>query len=369
MLISRTPLRISFGGGGTDLEAYYLERGGVALSVTIDKYFYCAVTRRDDGKTQIISADYDIDETIDGVPDVPTPDDPLRVVKAALREFGLSGVTVLTRCDVPAGTGLGSSCAVSVGLVDAFTGLTGEVLPKHEIAEKAFHIDTRVLGFPIGKQDQYASAFGGLNLLRFESDGVVVERVHLGDVFLRLLEGSLMLFFAGASRSAGKVLSKQRESTASGDEQVITALDSIKELALKMREALVAEDLEGFAALLHESWMHKRGLTPDVTNERIDSAYEAARAAGALGGKICGAGGGGYLMLCCRPDVQPEVTRAMAASGWEPLEFEFDYHGTVLGAEEEGPDGAEGDAPGGGPGGGCSGDCGGCGGAPEAGGE
>lgn len=348
MLVVRAPLRISFGGGGTDLAAYYEQHGGFVLSTSITRYAYVVVRRPPEGGYHLNSADYRISQSFrHGLPPVR---EPLSLPKAVLEWFGRRGklphgVELFLAAEVAPGSGLGSSSAVTVALLQALAAYMGEQYAPAELAELAAWIEIERLGMPIGKQDQYAAAVGGLNTISFTRQGVEVTPLPLSDHVRRSLAMRLMLFATGKSRHSSEILqgqvrslSQEQEKNGDNDRHVTQRLHHIKSLAEQMREALKMGDLDSFGALLHESWRDKRQLSPHVTTPEINRAYEAARQAGALGGKLCGAGGGGYLMLYCPPRCQREVRSRMGALGLQELSFGFDRAGaSVLGQARPGP--------------------------------
>ncbi|MDQ4075426.1 MAG: GHMP kinase, partial [Chloroflexota bacterium] len=287
MLITRAPVRISFGGGGTDLEAYYGRYGGLVVSAAIDKYFYTIISNgRKDNGVQIISSDYRAFFRHD-------PNQPffwnggLPLPRAVLHHFGVErGCNLFLASEVPPGTGLGSSGSVAVTLVRAVSALCDRPLSRQEIAETAAYIEIEKLGMPVGKQDQYAAAFGGINVITFDREGTTVEPVRMSDEALHWFERSLLLFFMGSTRESSKILKQQKRASEDEQAQVINALHAIKELAQETREALEDGDLDRFGELLHRAWEHKKNLATDITNPRIDRCYEVARQNGAVGGKI-----------------------------------------------------------------------------------
>ncbi len=330
MLIARSPLRVSLAGGGTDLEAYYGEYGGAVLSTTIDKYFYVVITLSDTKHIQVSSSDYRTfyREPLDG-PSLWDGD--LRLPKAIIHHFGIrTGLSVFLASQVPPGTGLGSSSTVAVALVKAMALICGRQLTRHEVAELACQIEIDKLGMPIGKQDQYAAAFGGVNFFRFEPSGVAVERLDLPEETIQGLERRLMLFFTGQWHNSADILGQQKRSSERRDSDVIKSLHEIKDSALAMRRELLAGRLGAVGELLHQSWMAKRHLAAGITNEQIDRWYAQACAAGAAGGKVAGAGGGGFLLLYCEPERQDHVTKVMQESGLTRMDFRFEHGGAMV---------------------------------------
>ena len=333
MVIVRAPVRISFGGGGTDLEAYYAHFGGLVLSAAITRYSYVIASTPVDGGISLSSADYRLWERYrPGY--IPPVTEPLALPKAAIgafREHGIhkSGVELFLAAEVPPGSGLGSSSAMAVALCTALFAQTGTQYDAETLAETACRLEIERLGMPIGKQDQYASAFGGLNTIEFTSGGVRVVPLRLPADTVAALSSRLLLFSTGRTRDSAGILRGQRADSA-GSPAVIESLHAIKALALDMRAALVAADLDGFGALLHEVWQRKRTLSARVSSDTIDGWYAAARAAGALGGKITGAGGGGFLLLYCPPARQRKLREAMTAAGLREMTFAFDFGGATV---------------------------------------
>ena len=339
MLIARAPVRISLAGGGTDLPAYYERHGGLVVSTSIDKYVYCVVTLNDADAVQIISSDYRASfRTRPGEP--PGWDGALSLPRAFVHEFGLdAGLAVFLASEVPPGTGLGSSGAASVALGTALGAVCRRDMARADLAELASYVEMEKLGLPVGRQDQYAAAFGGLNAIRFGREGVRVEPLALPRATLRALERRLLLFFTGASRDAASILAHQQASTRQQDAATIEPLHRIKALAETTIDLLRAGDLDRYGALLHASWELKKRLAPGVTTAQVDAWYAVARAHGALGGKLTGAGGGGFFLLYCAEPVQEAVTSALEQRGLVRLDFRFDAGGAgvVLDAL---PDGA-----------------------------
>jgi D-glycero-alpha-D-manno-heptose-7-phosphate kinase len=330
MLIARAPVRISLAGGGTDLPAYYLRYGGVVINTTINRYFYVILNVNDDDSLQITSSDYQT--FYRHVPDQELlSDGTLSLPRAILHHYGVdSGLSMFLASEIPPGTGLGSSSAVAVALVKAVSTACGWTLSKAEVAAEACYIELEKLGMPIGKQDQYASAFGGLNLFQFGSDGVAVEPLFLGAETWQTLQRNLLLFFTGSARHSTEILSKQSRSSAQEDPRVLAALHNVKTMTAQVKACLVKGDLDGFGELLHHNWQEKKRFAPGISNVRIDEAYHAACQHGALGGKITGAGGGGFLMLYCREPYQDAVTSALSRLGLQRMDFRFEQTGAQV---------------------------------------
>ena len=330
MLISRAPLRVSFAGGGTDLPAFYETADGIVVSGAIDKYVYIFINVVPGRRLQITSSDYQAFYSQD--PDQPlTWEGELQVAKAVLDYFELrSGLSVFLASEVPPGTGLGSSSALCVALIKALSTMTGSRMSPREIADLACRIELDMLGAPIGKQDQYASAFGGINRITFSTAGVDVEPLHLDISIPVELARRLMLFYMGNNRSANSILAQQSQLTKKRDPATRSRLDALKEYARIAEQCLVQGALDDLGALIHEGWMQKRGLVAGISNNLIDACYEEARAAGALGGKITGAGGGGFLLLYAPQESQAGVTAALARRGLYRMQFAFDFSGARI---------------------------------------
>jgi D-glycero-alpha-D-manno-heptose-7-phosphate kinase len=330
---ARAPLRVSFGGGGTDLPQYYMRYGGAVVSAAITRYCRVSVRGRDDGATAIFSRDYGI-ETHFPPGTIPSGQGKLPLPEVAIEWFarcgGLSGGLELTLAsDVPPGTGLGSSSAMAVALVAALAQWCGVHLDPPDIAELACRLEIDRLQLPIGKQDQHASAIGGLNTLWFRAEGVTVSPLALPAGTRTALAERLLLFSTGRSRECGTILRRQQAATGV-DTRVTASLHRLKALALEMRQALLAGDLDAFGGLLDFAWNLKKRLSSGISTPQIDRWYGEARAAGALGGKITGAGGGGFLLLCSGEERQREVRAAMQSCGLTELSFDFDRRGVSV---------------------------------------
>jgi len=333
MPIARAPVRISFGGGGTDLAAYYRRYGGLVVSAAITRYAYVVARQPADGGIHLGSADYGVwEHWPPGT--IPPVVDPLPLPKAAVAWFAEArllpeGVDLFLASEVPPGTGLGSSSAMAVALTRALGAYAGRPLIRAAAAEIACDLEIDRLGMPIGKQDQYASAFGGLNAIEFTDDGVRVHPLGLSPDIVAALETRLLLFATGHTRNSSRVLAQQRADTETKPE-VVAALHRLKALAAAMADALTAHDLDRFGRLLDDGWREKKRVSGRVSTPEIDRWYAAAREAGALGGKVTGAGGGGFLLFYCPPRRQPALRAAMAAHGLHELTFGFDAAGACL---------------------------------------
>jgi D-glycero-alpha-D-manno-heptose-7-phosphate kinase len=320
MIITQTPLRISIAGGGTDLPDYYRQRGGYVVSTAIDKYVFVIVKERYDEK---IYVDYARKEIVDSVDEIQHD-----LVREAAKMAGMgNGFEIAMMADIPSeGSGLGSSSSLTVGLLNAFYQFRGEQVTPARLAAEACQIEIDILGKPIGKQDQYIAAFGGLCAFTFHpNEQVTVERLSLPPSAGRRLGSNLLLFFTNIVRQAGSVLAEQRERILV---DTISYHDEIKALAHEVREMLIEQNFDAVGEVLGRSWEIKKGLASGISNETIDSMYDAAMAGGALGGKISGAGGGGFLMVYCRRPEQDSLREQLG--DYREMPFMLDPHGSKV---------------------------------------
>jgi len=323
MIITRSPLRITLGGGGTDLPSYYRQYGGFLIAAAIDKYVYVTVMRP---FVEGIFLKYSRLEHVEEIDDVQHP-----IIREAIRmlEFRTPQVEITTLADIPAGTGLGSSGSFSTALLKALYAHRRRLLHPDELAELACEIEITRLREPIGKQDQYIAAYGGVTCFTFHPDETVDARpVTLSMESLFSLEDNLLLFFTGFSRSAGSILSDQKVRTEHADEEMLNNLHYVKELGLRSRDALERGQTALFGELLHEHWEHKKRRSGGMTNPNIDEWYELGRKNGAIGGKLVGAGGGGFLLFYS--EEHRRLRTAMASAGLEEVRFRFDFEGTKV---------------------------------------
>ncbi len=320
MIVSRTPFRLSFAGGGSDLRAFYSRRPGAVVSVTIDKFMYVTVNRRFDDTIRVSYTRTEIVERLDD----------LRhdLVREALRLAGIDrGVEITTIADIPAGTGLGSSSSLAVGLLNALHAFKGRSRSKEELAREACHLETEVLNKPIGKQDQYAAAYGGLNLIEFQPNGdVFVDPVLCSRETRAALDRRLCLFFTGVRGDNDGILAEQGRTTERSP-QARETLDAMVGLARRTREVLSAGDLEAFGAALDQNWLYKKRMHPSISNADVDAWHQAALQNGALGGKLLGAGGAGFVLYLAREGAVPELTAAMGELGLRPFQFRTEPQG------------------------------------------
>ena len=327
MLIVRAPVRISLAGGGTDLPVYYESFGGAVLNTTIDRYFYVFLNVLEKDTVQVTSSDYRTFYRQEDSQSI-NWDSELHLPQIILEHFGVhKGLSLFMASEIPPGTGLGSSSTVTVAIIKAVSTALSSNLSKHELAELACQIELEQLSAPIGKQDQYAAAFGGLNFIEFKKDEVLVNRIEIDPQVKLALGKNLLLFFTGSTRSASKILAKQNQNSQRNDPIVIEALHRVKEMAYEVLNVLEQGDLHGFAKLLHENWVMKKQFAKGVSNARIDEAYSIALEKGALGGKITGAGGGGFLMLYVEPSKHIAVTDTLEEKGFKRMEFHFESLG------------------------------------------
>ena len=316
MIIVRTPLRISFLGGGTDFEDFYSNHGGAVLSTAIDKFVFIIVRKRYD---DMVYVNYSKKEVVDSV-------DKLQheLVREVMRVSHIKkGLEITTLADVPSeGTGLGSSSAVTVGLLQALYAYQGQTVPAEILVEQACQIEIDILGKPIGKQDQYIAVYGNMQFITFGNNGIVIEKVKLSPENKKRLNDNLLLFYTGVTRKSSDILLEQKVNI----DQQVDILSDIKRLAFKAKEAIIEGDLDEFGEIMHQGWQLKKRLASKVSNSKIDAIYQVAREAGAIGGKITGAGGGGFLLLYCYNRKQDEVRRAL--KGLRELPFRFQPDGS-----------------------------------------
>ena len=319
MIISRTPLRISFVGGGTDLKAFYRHEAGMVISTAINKYIYIGAHKHFDGSSFLLK----YSEVEEGR-DVNTIKNDL--IREAMKLVGVTGVEIVSMSDVPAkGTGLGSSSSFVIGVLNALYAYKGIKRSPEELARDACKIEIDVIGKPIGKQDQYIAAYGGLNKITFRrDDNVEIEKIKIPENKSKELDSNLMLFYTGRTRSADTILKEQKNNT----QNKMDSLIKIRNLVDELRSCLNKGELDKFGEFLHRNWIEKRKLANGITDDAIDMYYEKALSAGALGGKICGAGGGGFLLLYCPQEKQDNVIKSLA--GLEEMKFNFEPEGSKI---------------------------------------
>lgn len=324
MIIIRTPFRIPLGGGGTDLPSYYSKHGGFIFSATIDKYMYTFIHRPlvDD----LIRVIYSHSERVEKLSEVQHD-----IVRASLEYMGVeNAIQIASIADIPAGTGLGSSSAYAVGLLHGLHVLRREYVSLETLAEEACHIEIDLLKKPIGKQDQYLAALGGFVVLEIDPDGAVhARRAEIADAVLDQLNANILFFYTGTSRSADDILKHQSAAAKRDEGAVVENLHRIKEIGREILTAVESGNLRRFGQLLHEHWTTKKNLSRKVSDPRIDRLYEIARDCGALGGKIMGAGGGGFFLFYIEEGHQ-SLREAMRKENLREMRYSFDFEGTKL---------------------------------------
>ena len=323
MIITRSPLRISLGGGGTDLPSYYQRFGGFLLAAAIDKYVYINVHRRFVNKFLLKYSQLEETESID---EIHHP-----IIREALRAVGVRerNLEITSMADIPAGTGLGSSGSFTTALLKALHALQKNLVHPTELAAQACHIELEMLREPIGKQDQYIAAFGGITCFKFNADGgVEAWPLKISEETLFNLEDNLLLFFTGYSRSASAILKEQDDRSKKSDKEMIGNLHFIKELGKQSQAALEAGDLHEFAHLMDVHWQRKKERASQMSNNQINEWYDCAMTNGALGGKLIGAGGGGFLMFYA--DDKARLRHALRSKGLTEVRFRFDFEGTKM---------------------------------------
>jgi D-glycero-alpha-D-manno-heptose-7-phosphate kinase len=331
----RVPLRISFGGGGTDVDTYFAKFGGIVVSTSIAKYCHVVIEPAQTG-VEIASINYGRSVRRSTPTEIPA-EAPFVLARAVLSEMWpgtAGGVRVSLGAEVLAGSGMGTSCALVVALCKAVALMLDGDVSGPSLAEMAYRIDTEVAGQASGKQDHYAAACGGLNVIEFLPGEVVVTPMDVSKVLRSRLEEHTMLFFDGRTRAAATVLADQRAAARSPG-ATLDALHSVKRIATGMVDALRVGDLDGFCRLLGESWEEKKRFSPRVTTPHIDRAVDAARRAGALGAKIAGAGAGGHLLIMAAPAAHEEVRRVLGELGWAVVPVSFDLRGPTVFRREE----------------------------------
>jgi D-glycero-alpha-D-manno-heptose-7-phosphate kinase len=323
VIIVRSPLRVSLGGGGTDLPSYYRKHTGFVVAAAITRYVYVTIS---EAFWPQIRLKYSKLEEVESVDQIQHP-----IIREAMKLAGVTGpyLDIVSLSDIPAGTGLGSSGSFTTALLRALHALNRRFVSPQDLAEQACHIEIDLLGEPIGKQDQYISSFGGITCFEFlPDDRVIVEPLNVPPEALANLEDNLLLFFTDTSRSASQILRDQDTRSKEESEEMLGTLTFTKQLGLESRDALASGDLRRFAELMAEHWEHKKKRSPGMTSRRIDELYELARANGALAGKLVGAGGGGFLMLYT--EAKTRVREAMRRAGLREVRLQFDFSGTTL---------------------------------------
>jgi D-glycero-alpha-D-manno-heptose-7-phosphate kinase len=323
MIIVRSPLRISLGGGGTDLASYYRDHEGFLIASAIDKYVYVSVIKPFQPGIYLKYSEIEHVEAIDKVKH--------RIIREALKLFPAESgqIEITTLADIPAGTGLGSSGSFTTALLRALHAQARNIIHPRELAEQACHVEIDLLKEPIGKQDQYIAAFGGITCFTFRRDGMVeAEPLALADDTRNALADNLLIFFTGYARSASEILRDQDTRTKKNDTSMIDNLHYVKDIGLRSKAALERGDLTALGKLMHEHWEHKRKRSSGMSNSRIDDWYNLGMDAGAIGGKLIGAGGGGFLMFYAEEKVR--LRHVMREAGLTEVRFHMDFEGTKV---------------------------------------
>lgn len=319
MIITKTPFRVSFCGGGSDMADFYRKHGGCVLSTSINKYMYISVHPYFNENQTALK--YSQNEIVDDVSQIQH-----RIIKQVLTDMQVSGVEIVSTADVPSGTGLGSSSAFTVGLLHTLNCYKGKYVSQAKLAEEACKVEIEKLGAPIGKQDQYAAACGGLNMITFhQNDKVTVEPIIMERETYHVLEDNLVMFYTGITHDANKILAEQKMGITQTDKT--NNLLHMCDLAREMKESLEKNDTSEFGRILNEGWHLKKQLASSISGQAIDEMYEKAIKNGADGGKLLGAGGGGFLLFYCEKEKQPALE---AALGLKRFDFRFEYDGTSV---------------------------------------
>jgi D-glycero-alpha-D-manno-heptose-7-phosphate kinase len=323
LIVSRTPFRLSLGGGGTDLPAYYTKYGGFFVSAAVDKYMHIVLNDRFEPGIRL---SYSRTEIVDSPDSIKHPS-----VREALKMLKLKDrIEIVSLADVPAATGLGSSGSFTVGLLNALYAHQRIVKTPEEVAEIACDIAMNRLHEPSGKQDEYVASLGGVRSYEIDEGGKVTSKeLEISDHTLSELEYRIMMFYTGITRDAGENLGKQQRKVSQGDETVVDRMHAIKKIGIQSKDALESGDLQRFGELLDEHWNLKRGITERMTTDKVDSWYALAKGKGAIGGKLVGAGGGGFLMLFCA-EGREKVRSALIDQGLQEMRFRFEFEGSKV---------------------------------------
>ncbi len=323
---AKAPLRVSFAGGGTDVPPFPAMEGGLVLSATINRYAYGALRPREDSQIRVESVDFGVSLNY-GVDDELIFDGKLDLVKAAIRKLGRGGYDLFLHSNAPPGSGLGSSSAVMVALIGLLREYHREPLTDYETAQLAFELERNDLGIKGGLQDQYAATFGGFNFIEFEGDRVIVNPLRISSDVVHELEHNMLLCYTGKTRASDHIIEDQTKRWEGGDERALEGLRAGKSLAIEMKNALLQRRLNDFGSLLGDAWEEKKKMSPRIANDFIDKAYDVARQKGAMGGKVTGAGGGGYMLFYCPFQHKHRVASALIEIGGAVTEFEFTPQG------------------------------------------
>lgn len=324
MIVSRTPFRITLGGGGTDLPSYYKNHGGFIFSFALSKYMYVCINRP--SVDELIRLKYSISESVESLKDLKHD-----IARACLDRVGISSkIEIASLSDIPAGSGLGSSSTYTVGLLNALYSLKGHYKSLEYLAQEACIIEMDILKKPMGKQDQFLAALGGFLRLDIDKQGnVTPTKIQIEKSILNDLNRNLLIFFTGQQRKNNKILNEQDKSTRKNDQEVLKSLHYIKESGYQILDIVQSGKIDELGSMFRDHWEMKKKLSSGVTNDKIDSVYKTALANGALGGKISGAGGGGFFTFYCNKD-HDKLRNAMASKGLRELDYSFDFDGSKI---------------------------------------
>lgn len=324
MIITRTPFRMTLGGGGTDLPSYYEKHGGFIFSFALNKYMFITVKRP--FADRLIRLKYNISETVEKLSELKHD-----IARECLTKLNITdSIDVVSMADIPAGSGLGSSSSYAVGLLNALHTMKREYIPLHDLAEEACDIEIYRLKKPMGKQDQYLATFGGFSVLEINTKGnVKVRRAKISDLTIQGLNRNLLSFYTGVQRKNVGILARQSKSTEKNDKQVLESLHYIKESGYKILDIVESGNITELGHMFDEHWKYKKRLAEGITNPHFDKIYDTAKKNGALGGKITGAGGGGFFLFYCE-ESQSKLRKAMKDAGLKEMRFDFDYEGTKV---------------------------------------
>lgn len=327
MIVGMAPVRISFAGGGTDVPEFYSRYGGNVITSAINQFTYVIVHPRTDKSFQSFSPDFQKHYKPTSFNKL-TIEDGTEIASSTIKYLKYKiGINVILFSDVPAGSGLGASSSLTVNLVNLIAYLKNENWSKQKIAETAFHVGRKILHWPIGKQDEYASTYGGLNFIKFRKNRVTVNPIKLKKSSQNELQNNLLLFFIGQTRNSATILSEQINRIQKNNNNTIDSLLYVKNLTLEMKDSLKKSDLTTFGSLLHKGWMAKRKFSSGITNNTIDKIYSNALNHGAIGGKLTGAGAGGHMLFYCEPKKQRSLKNEMKRLGVKHIDFNFYQNG------------------------------------------
>jgi len=324
MIITRTPFRITLGGGGTDLPSYYEKHGGFIFSFTLNKYMF--ITVKQPFADKLIRLKYNISETVENVAELKHD-----IARECLTKLNVTdSIDVVSMADIPAGSGMGSSSSYTVGLLNALHTMNREYIPLQELAEEACDVEMYRLKKPMGKQDQYLAAFGGFTVLEIAKNGKVkVKRANISDTTIEGLNRNLMSFYTGVQRKNIGILAQQDKSTEQNKKQVLNSLHYIKDSGYKILDIVESGNITDLGHMFDEHWKYKKRLAKGISNPQFDEIYDIAMKNGALGGKISGAGGGGFFLFYCEEN-HAKLRNAMKNVGLKEMRFDFDYEGTKV---------------------------------------